>query len=763
MTPYQMPIRFELRFKGAWRLRRAHSMGRVLALTLALAVCAIGPNHAQAAGSDEDTDGKPRVLILPTQWQEGVSEVVPSKIDEYLKTLLDISGQALFLDLGNLAPPVVEERVEIPKEDKVLKKADDLLWAAKEHAGKGKYYKSAAAFKKAMKAYESRFDVLVDFDKYIDASLGVALSYFYAGQGFEGERALKSVLSHRPDLILDKRKVPKEALEVLEKLQHLQSSGSLCQVRVESNPPGAEVIIDGFSAGKAPHVARNLVCGLHVIRMIHDGHLPFAKPIKLTGKGHAMKARLRAVKVKASAKPTFRSPEPLVTLVEQGRFGPRFLRIAAQVGTFYDLDAIVMGFTRKNNKSYEMATFLWEADKNRVAEMDWIRLDPELADMQVNLLNLEEQLLAGLALFPSSRRLTGPSDIYINVEARRRAAEKKRAEAQSRRFEAELAREAREAERAAKEEDLARQRATLLAQRDARKREKDAAAEAAKQERLRQRNDRLAVKEAAKAERGRVAQQKRASKDAAKQARVDARNQRIEDDRRAREAATDRARQLAADRDLRREEASRLAEDRRKKRHEEDEVSRLAAMERRARDEAARLAKARRAAEARRSAKNQRQQDRALAADRARLAARTRADDRASRAESVRLERETSARDRTRLEAMAAAESDRARQQARASGDWERQRQEELAAAARVSAPRPQPTQVASAPATETALDWMNGREASVTTTYDTGEAWYQKWWVWAGTGVVAAAVAGTVLLLSDDGSQDGFRATASW
>jgi hypothetical protein len=739
-------------------------------LGLVAVLCVLDPAPALARGADDDPDAKPRVLILPTQWQEGVSEVVPSKVDQYLKTLLDISGQADFFDLGSLAVPVVEEKVEIPKEDKVLKKADDLLWAAKEHAGKGKYYKSAAAFKKSMKAYESRFDVLVDFDKYIDAALGVALSYFYAGQNFEGQRALKAVLSHRPDLILDKRKVPKEALEVLEKLQHLQTSAPLCQVRVESKPPGAEVIIDGFKAGPAPYVGRNLVCGLHVIRMVLDGYRPFAKPIKLTGKGHAMKAKLRAVKVKEAAKPTFRSPEPLVTLVQQGRFGPRFLRIAAQVGTFYDLDAIIMGFTRKNDKTYEMATFLWDAEKNRVAELDWIRLDTELTEMQVNLLNLEEQLLAGLALFPSSRKLSGPSDIYINVDARRRAAEKKRAEAESRRFEIELAREARETERAAKKQDLARQREALLAEREARKQEKQAALDALKQERIRQRNERLAAKEAVKAKRARAAEEKRAAKDAAKQDRIDARNLRLEDKRLAREAAADRARQLAADRALRREEASRLAETRRKKRDEADEVSRLAALERRARQEAERLAVARRAAEARRAAKNQRMAEGALAAERARLADRTRTaersrqDDLIRRGEAARVERDASIRDRARLAAMAAAERDRVAQDDLAALGRERVRQRELAAAARVSAPRPEPTRIATAStAPETALDWMNGQEAEVTSTYDTEEAWYQKWWVWAGTGVVAAAVTGTVLLLSDDGSRDGFRATASW
>ena len=157
--------------------------------------------------------------------------------------------------METLEVPVVEEKVEVPVEDPQLRKADNMLWDAKEKVGKGKFYQAAAAFKKSMKLYESRFAVLVDFNKYVDAALGVSLAYFYAGQAFEGERALKKVLSFRPDLILDKRKVPKEALEVLSKLQSLQTSAPLTQIRIESTPPGAEVFIDGIRAGVAPFLS----------------------------------------------------------------------------------------------------------------------------------------------------------------------------------------------------------------------------------------------------------------------------------------------------------------------------------------------------------------------------------------------------------------------------------------------------------------------------------------------------------------------------
>ncbi len=697
------------------------SSPRTTPFVLAL-VCGLMLAHdVRAQGSGEEANAKPRILILPTQSQEGVSEVVPGRVDRYLKQLLDISGQAEFYTLETLEVPVVEEKVEIPVEDARLKKADNLLWDAKELMGKGKFYKAAATFKKSMKLYESRFDVLVDFNKYIDGALGVALAYFYAGQAFEGERALKRVLSFRPDLILDKRKVPKEALEILSKLQRLQTSSALTSVRIESTPPGAEVFIDGIRAGETPFQARNMVRGVHVVRMVLDGHQSYAKSISMSGKGHVVKGKLKPLKVQKDAAPKFRSPEPLVTLLQQGKFGTRFLRIAAQVSRFYNIENIVMGYARKNKNRYEMATFIWERERNRIAELDWISLDPELSDMQVNLLNLEGQVLSGLAAFPVSRKLTGPSDIYVNIEARRRAAEQKAKEEEKRRLELQIIREAREAERAAKEREKRKILEAQRAEREARRQAKEAAAEAAKQERIRKRNAKLAVAEAAKQERLRKRNAKLAAAEAAKQERIRKRNARLEAERLEREARSTRtaaenrerdrrlaeeARRAKEDREAReryrQNEARRLKEERRRaaRAGEDDEVARLAELERRAREEAARLADARRQAEQAR-------------ADRAR-------DRRAA---------------------------DRREEERRA----ERERRE----ASRVAEATPPPASGSGA------LEWMNDPD-NVVEPYDAAGVWYKKWWVWAGTGAVVAVIGGTLLLTGDEPAE-GFRASASW
>jgi hypothetical protein len=718
------------------------SASRKTALLLVFVSSFVGMDEAYAQAPGEEEDTKPRVLLLPTQRQEGVSEVVPGRVDRYLKQLLDISDQATFFTLETLEAPVVDRKVEIPVEDPKLKKADNLLWDAKELVGKSKFYKAAAAFKKSMKLYESRFDVLVDFNKYIDAALGVSLAYFYAGQAFEAERALKRVLSFRPDLILDKRKVPKEALSILSRLQQQQTSAALTQVNIESKPPGAEVFIDGIRAGMTPFIARNMVRGVHVVRLVQEGYSSYAKSISLSGKGHVIRAKLKPLKSRAEAAPAFRSPEPLVTLVQQGKLGPRFLRIAAQVSRFYDIDNIVMGYARKNKGRYEMATFVWERGSNRTAELDWISLDPELSDMQVNLLNLESQVLSGLAAFPVSRKLSGVSDIYVNVEARRRAAEQKAQEAQRRSLQIQIVREAREAEQAAKAREKQRIQRALLEQREARKSAKAAVAAAALQERIRQRDAKLALVEAAKQERARKRNAKLAAKQAAKQARIDARTARLQAERVDREARVRRTAKENREHDLRvaaearrakrdREARERqVAHDRRRDQQERaarrpptaasetDEVARLIELERRAHAESARLAEARRQAETRQRESLRKRESLRQRETRDREA------------------RDREARDREAREREAREEATRDRQVAEV---------EPLA-----------PVKSSSA------LDWMNEQDDEAIAPYDGSGVWYKKWWFWAGTGAVVAVIGGT-LIFSGDEAPEGFRASASW
>ena len=78
-----------------------------------------------------------------------------------------------------------------------------------------------------------------------------------------------------------------------------------------------------------------------------------------------------------------------------------------------------MPYVRRAGRSYDLATFVYDAKIKRVAELEWVSFAADLADMQSKLLRIEEQILQGLVIFPRSRTVSRrtKSKIYDAYQA----------------------------------------------------------------------------------------------------------------------------------------------------------------------------------------------------------------------------------------------------------------------------------------------------------------------------------------------------------
>jgi hypothetical protein len=375
--------------------------------------------HRTANAQGIGASGKQRVLLVPIQRGEDVSSVVPGRVDEYIRTLLEMSGKLKVLGLSGLVDKPVKPVAAPVETDKILKKADEALWKGKEAAEKGQFGRAIKLFKRSAKLYEKRFDKLVDFDKYIDASLGVSLAYFLAGFEDNGEDALAPVVVLRPDLLLDKRKVPKPAIAALERLTHLYAGGTKGETTVESKPPGADVFLNGNRVGKTPYTMTGQRRGRNVVRIVQPGFHPWAKSFNAGSRNQSIKARLKARVTAAASGPAAIkvNPQALPTMTANGTLHRGFSRVAKPIVDRYNLDAIVLLYMRRTPERFEIAPFLFDRKSNRLAELEWIHLDHSLNTLQVNLIVLDEKLNAALANFPKSRIVRSKSDIYTVIKA----------------------------------------------------------------------------------------------------------------------------------------------------------------------------------------------------------------------------------------------------------------------------------------------------------------------------------------------------------
>jgi len=374
---------------------------------------AVPPSAQARSKRDED---KPRVLLVPLQRSPSVSSVIPGRVFEYLKTILEMNRRLVVLTPDTLKAPDKDEVAQPVRENPSLKKADKALWDAKALMDKKKYEKAAKLFKKAVKFYEKGIADLVDFDQYVDANLGVALAYFKAGYDDNGEDWLANVLVLRPNTVLDKRKVPKTAIAALNRLQILYAKAELGKVHVESTPPGATVYLDGVPQGKAPVTLTGMHRGRHFVRVVADGFLPWAKKFSAAARDQKFVARLKADPTKRVAQPSIpMTPKGLAVAAASGTFDSSFRKLAAELSKTYELDSIILSYIRKGKDHYDLAVFVYDPELKQLAELEWIELDPDLATMQATLLVVEERVLQSLAVFPRSRLVKGKSKIYEEV------------------------------------------------------------------------------------------------------------------------------------------------------------------------------------------------------------------------------------------------------------------------------------------------------------------------------------------------------------
>lgn len=390
----------------------------LLAGLVVTALCAAGVARAAsptaAGGEPEPT----RVLLVPMQRADEVSSIVSSRVGDYLRTILEMNHGLKLYSPETLEKPDQKALQRAAETDPTLVAADAALWAAKEAANKSDFNGAVEKFKEALALYDKGLDKLVDFDKLVDAALGVSLAYFMAGFDDNGEDALTAVLVIRPDLILDKRKVPAAAAGALERLRKVADTITSGTTTVESTPPGADVFLDGVRVGQTPWSKKGLVRGKHYLRVIADGYEPWAKSWSASNSNVRHAIRLKSDGTGAAgggAVALPQTPEGLAVAAATGALDAPFLKLADAIATEYALQAIVLTYVRKADKGYEIAPFLFDPATDQVAELEWIKIDSELASMQVNLLVLEEKLLASIAAFPEARVLRGRSRIYDQI------------------------------------------------------------------------------------------------------------------------------------------------------------------------------------------------------------------------------------------------------------------------------------------------------------------------------------------------------------
>jgi len=358
--------------------------------------------------------GDARVLMVRTQRHADVGSIAASRISTYLETVLGMSANVQLLTPDALDDEPAAPPPAVAETDPTLLRADAAVERAKEEVAKRRYMPATRTYREALRLYEERLDALENFDKYVDAQLERALAFFLAGYDDNGEEDLARVLVMRPTLVLDRRQAPAGAVRALERLQNLWSKATTEPVTIEATPAGATVFLNGRLIGPAPQTVSGLYRGRHWVRVVADGHEPWAGSVDAGPRARTVTASLTRSHRPATPRVATHaaSPEAMAEAARTGAFGPRFDSAAKALCERHGLAGVVLTWVAPRPQHYEVHAFYFDGASGRLAEVDSVRVDLELSTLQVAVLDLAERLAAAIATFPEDRRVTGTPAAY---------------------------------------------------------------------------------------------------------------------------------------------------------------------------------------------------------------------------------------------------------------------------------------------------------------------------------------------------------------
>lgn len=400
------------------RTRRPPAWLRALSLATAAALlhATLWAAAPALAAAKPGAATAPRVLLVPFQKGDGVSDLIAQRIQEYMTTLLSMSSRMELLDASVLRKVADEPPPEPEVKAPAIAKADEQLWKGKELLEKKKTRPAIEQLMAALELYEANFEELRDYDKLVDAMLQLSLAYYREGYEDNGEEILTKVIVLRPDLILDARQFSTGMKEAAERVRARFRKADMGTIRVEASATG-KVYLDGVLKGTTPITLPDLHPGTHYVQVFAEGHEPWAEKFRTPKPGQTQTLQASLVATAAPAAPVAdKKPEAafadVVGIVKSGRYAAELGGTAKPVVETASADFLFMGYVTKDRGDFLLTPFLYDAKSGRTAELEGVRFDPQLTNLQVNLLVLEDRLTAALAAFPADRVVTAVPAVY---------------------------------------------------------------------------------------------------------------------------------------------------------------------------------------------------------------------------------------------------------------------------------------------------------------------------------------------------------------
>ncbi|MBI2376206.1 MAG: PEGA domain-containing protein [Deltaproteobacteria bacterium] len=221
-----------------------------------------------------DASAEPTVLVVPYQ---GLGKGITPELSEQTTVAVAQELENAGLKVVRADGPAAEKPKE-PKESKAgpsgdagaAKKAQDLIAQGRAAMEDAELDAAISNLEKAVKLLEANAEALPDVRVLAEAYLQLGVAYFQNGNEDQTDETLGKAVHLDPDRKLDGSEYPPVFLRVFERSRYDVLRRPRASIEVKA-APGAQVLFDGRSLGKAPLILEDVLPGNHWIRVERPG------------------------------------------------------------------------------------------------------------------------------------------------------------------------------------------------------------------------------------------------------------------------------------------------------------------------------------------------------------------------------------------------------------------------------------------------------------------------------------------------------------
>lgn len=340
-----------------------------------------------------------KVLIFP--YQPVYQSVTPEVANQFTELLTNEMKNADSLQAIE-GPKIVTKKkasVSEPNIDKdAIQRGVEKAKVGIEEIKNQEFEKAIKPLKDAIQILEKNILYLEDTATLTDAYLALSVAYFGTGMEDEGETYIRKCVRLDPYKEINPEQYPPLYLRIYDGIRKQTFQLPRGSIRVNSNPSGAIIFVDGKQVGTTPALLKEAIKGEHYIRVERSGETPYYKTVNV------IPNQTVEINVDFSGEEEGGSgPEyTAANLLRNNRVDSSTREALVQVANKQQADFVLFGGIIKNENNYQVNSFFMKVKTTEVVQTMTLTIDMDMLGASIEIYKLVEELTKKIESFPES-------------------------------------------------------------------------------------------------------------------------------------------------------------------------------------------------------------------------------------------------------------------------------------------------------------------------------------------------------------------------